>query len=89
MRGRAVAAAALLLLGSCRATVSGELPAPAPRVATGSFRAAAARVDITPVPGYPLGGHSVSGTIARGHWTRLHARTLYLDKGRLSEEQRA
>jgi neutral ceramidase len=39
--------------------------------------AGAARVDITPPPGYPLGGHSIAGRVARGHWTRLRARAFF------------
>ncbi len=43
------------------------------------FQAGAARVDITPVPGFPMGGHSVAGQIARGVWNRLDARAIYLE----------
>ncbi len=48
---------------------------PAPQ-APGRFLAGAAKVEITPPPGYPLGGHSIAGRMARGYWTRLHARAF-------------
>lgn len=37
----------------------------------------AAIEDITPPPGYPMGGYSVAGRFARGHWMRLRARAFY------------
>lgn len=48
-----------------------------PAAAPTSFIAGHARVDITPAPGYPTGGHSIAGKVARGYWTRLHARAFY------------
>jgi neutral ceramidase len=45
------------------------------------FVAGAAKVDITPPPGYPMGGHSIGGRIARGYWTRLYARAFYFQDG--------
>lgn len=51
----------------------------APTTPTGSFRAGVKRVDITPIPGVPLGGYSIDGKFSRGFWTRLHARALYLE----------
>jgi neutral ceramidase len=36
-----------------------------------------ARVDITPPPGYPMGGHSLAGRFSRGRWGRLYARAFY------------
>jgi neutral ceramidase len=67
-----------LVLVGCR-TISGKLPPAAPPVATGEFQAGAARADITPMPGYPMGGHSLAGQIGRGYWTRLRAKALYLE----------
>ena len=67
-----------LLIGSgagC-ASISGLLPAPSPPVATGEFRVGAAKVDITPMPGFPMGGYSAAGRISRGVWMRLHARAV-------------
>ncbi len=37
----------------------------------------AASVDITPPPGFPMGGHSIAGRFSRGHWMRLRARAFY------------
>ncbi|MCA9663223.1 MAG: neutral/alkaline non-lysosomal ceramidase N-terminal domain-containing protein [Myxococcales bacterium] len=53
-----------------------EVSTPAPRRAPGQLLAGAARVDITPPPGYPMGGHSFARTSARGAWGRLYARAL-------------
>ena len=69
----------LSLLATGCATIKGRLPAPVPPQATGAFQAGAARVDITPVPGFPMGGHSVGGQIARGVWNPLAARAIYLE----------
>ena len=44
----------------------------------GKFVAGVHREDITPLPGMALGGYSIDGKIARGFWTRLYARALYL-----------
>ena len=43
------------------------------------FRAGAAKVDITPPPGYSTLGFGPSARFTRGFWTRLWARTLYLE----------
>src|SRR5258706_14940680 len=45
----------------------------------GRFLAGVARVDITPPPGYPLGGHSIGGRMARGYWTHLYVRAFYFE----------
>jgi len=44
---------------------------------TGTFRVGVGKADITPPPGYPTGGHGPAGTLARGHWGRLEARTFF------------
>lgn len=71
----------LLLAHACAAcqSISGTLPAPASKEPTGVFRAGAAKVDITPPPGFPMGGFSIIGKTARGYWTRLFARAIYLE----------
>ena len=61
------------------ATIAGQLPVPQPHRPSGAFRAGVARVDITPAPGVPMGGHSKAGRIARGYWTRLFARAFVLE----------
>ncbi|MBN2071092.1 MAG: neutral/alkaline non-lysosomal ceramidase N-terminal domain-containing protein [Candidatus Krumholzibacteriota bacterium] len=58
------------------AGISGRLPAPAEPVASGEFNSGAAKVDITPIPGYPMGGYAIAGYISRGVWTRLYARAV-------------
>ena len=53
-----------------------DLPAYA---GSGRALAGAARVEITPPPGYPNGGDGPAGGIARGTWTKLYARAVYLE----------
>jgi neutral ceramidase len=48
-------------------------------MAASGLRAGAARVDLTPIPGVPLGGFSIAAKVSRGFWTRLWARALYLE----------
>lgn len=61
----------------CRSTIR----VPAYRIAQppppANFVAGAAKRDITPPPGFPMGGYSVDGKVARGHWMRLYARAFY------------
>jgi neutral ceramidase len=54
-------------------------PATAASASEGTLRAGAAKVDITPMPGMPLGGHSLEGGMGYGVWTRLWARAIYLE----------
>ena len=77
LRLNQILAAGFLLcaLAGC-ASISGKLPPPSPPVATGEFRVGAAKVDITPMPGFPMGGYSAAGRISRGVWMRLHARAV-------------
>jgi neutral ceramidase len=66
------------LAGCC--VISGKIPPRSPIAApVGYFSAGAAQEDITPTPGFPMGGHSIAGKISRGYWTRLFARAIYLE----------
>ena len=72
-----------MLLAGC-ATYRISIPAyplhpPAP--ALDRFTAGAAKTEITPPPGIPMGGHGPAGRVARGYWTRLYARSFYFDDG--------
>jgi neutral ceramidase len=80
---------ALLFLG-CGSRVTSHAPAqpqPAPPRAasaqdqpgSGVLQAGAAKLDITPLPGVPLGGHSFEGGTGYAVWTRLWARAIYLE----------
>jgi len=51
----------------------------APAAAPARFLAGAAKRDITPPPGYPLAGHSISAGVARGYWTHLYVRAFYFE----------
>jgi neutral ceramidase len=73
-----VAVLSLVLVTAC-ARITGIVPAPVPLPSSGTFRAGAAKVDVTPPPGFPMGGHAIAGTVARGYWTRLFARAIYLE----------
>jgi neutral ceramidase len=44
-----------------------------------ALQAGAARVDITPPPGYPTGGDSLAAAVTRGYWIRLSARAFYFE----------
>jgi neutral ceramidase len=57
-------------------------PTGAAQTSAGSLLAGAAKIDITPMPGMPLGGHSIEGGIGYGVWTRLWARAIYLEDER-------
>lgn len=65
-------------LSGCN-NLTGSLPAPARKDATGVFRAGVGKTDLTPPPGFPMGGFSVIGRTGRGYWTRLAARAVYLE----------
>lgn len=67
----------VLLLG-CGARASSQAPA-LPQAGTGVLQAGAAKVDITPLPGVPLGGHSFEGGTGYAVWTRLWARAIYIE----------
>jgi neutral ceramidase len=67
-----------LFLVGC-GSISGTLPPELGNTASGRFWAGAAKVDVTPIAGYPLAGHSLEAKIARGHWLRLKARAIYLE----------
>ena len=43
----------------------------------GAFIAGVGKADITPPPGFPNGGDGPAGNLARGYWTRLHARAFF------------
>jgi neutral ceramidase len=78
----AVVALAVALAGAAGCTSLAVAPPllSAPLRPTGTWRAGAAKVDLTPMPGFPMGGHSRAGQTARGYWTRLHANAIYLEE---------
>jgi len=54
--------------------------APEPRAnPSAELLAGAAKVDITPIAGVPLGGHSFEGGTGYAVWTRLWARAIYVE----------
>ena len=70
-----IAVISTLAIGGCASLDVSVRPA-ARRRAPGMLLAGAARIDITPPPGYPMGGHSFAGTESRGAWGRLYGRAL-------------
>ncbi len=44
---------------------------------SGRLTAGAHRIDITPPPGFPMGGSGIAGRFGRGYWTRLYARAFF------------
>ena len=74
----------LLMLLACTSvgcySLNLTLRPPCPPIPSGlDYKAGVAKIDITPMPGFPMGGHSVAGKTARGYWTRLYARVIYLE----------
>ena len=67
------------LIGCSTASLTIDIPKAGKPPATGGFLAGVAKVDITPLPGYPLCGFGPEGRISRGVWTRLHAHSVYLE----------
>jgi neutral ceramidase len=59
-------------------TIEGSRLVGTAAMGTGALLAGAMKVDITPPPGYPMGGHSIAGSVGRGVWTRLNATAFYL-----------
>lgn len=53
-------------------------PAPPPFPANKEFAAGAAKIDITPPVGFPMGNYAEGGVWAYGTWTHLYARALYI-----------
>lgn len=49
---------------------------------SGGLTAAAVTVDITPPPGFSMGGYSIMGSVSQGFRTRLKARVIYLNDGK-------
>lgn len=72
---------ALLALFACR-PIEVELAAPEPTAGSGSLLVGAARRDITPIPGYPMGGHSFEGQYSAGTLGKSYARAIYLEDPR-------
>src|ERR1700722_17968830 len=68
----------IVLAGCANLRTPAYTPMAPPAVA--EFRAGVGKADITPPPGYPLGGHSIGGQMARGYWTHLYARAFYFQK---------
>lgn len=71
-------ACCLLLLG-CATPYKIRIPSYAlpPAVKVTQFVAGVGKSDLTPPPGIPMGGHGPAGRVARGYWTRIHARAFY------------
>jgi len=56
-----------------------QLEAPIPRRGSGELLVGAMKTDITPMPGYPMGGHAIGGRYGFGAMGPLLARALYLE----------
>lgn len=74
----------VLFVSGCASTKSISISQPEVKapVKTGIFTAGAARVDITPPPGFSMGGYSIMGSISQGFRTKLKARIVYLNDGK-------
>lgn len=83
-RRPAIVAGAMLLITSpsCALTMPGASPpdpAPAAPVAPARLQVGAARVDITPHPGFSMFGHGPDSRVASGYWSRLECRAFYFE----------
>lgn len=67
-----------LFLCSACAVISGTLQPPVVGPIGEGFQVGTTKVDLTPMPGFAMAGHSIAGKIARGYWTRLYARVIYI-----------
>jgi neutral ceramidase len=61
----------------CKPLMEVEAYDVSPPKATGRLTAGAGSVDITPPPGFPMGGSSITAKFGRGYWTRLYARAFF------------
>ncbi len=75
---RAIALVGLSVVVAVNDVSRGQERSPVPR-RTAAVRAGAARVDITPPPGFQTGGHGPAGTTARGYWGALTATAFYFE----------
>jgi len=50
-----------------------------PKLPGGTLLVGAAKVEITPPPGCPMGGNSLEAKTATGFWTRLYSRAIYIE----------
>ena len=67
-----------LLMGCAANKIQIKIQERVPAKSEEFFTAGVAKVDITPPPGYPMGGFSIAGKFSRGWWTRLYAKSIYL-----------
>ena len=75
--------AVLACVASSCAKPAAPSAGPAPtHEGSGALLAGAAKVDITPMAGMPLGAHSVEGGRGLARWTRLWARAIYVEDER-------
>ncbi|MFV8755411.1 neutral/alkaline non-lysosomal ceramidase N-terminal domain-containing protein [Nannocystaceae bacterium ST9] len=77
---RSLVLAAGVILGC--ATSTGPGPLALAHEGSGALLAGAAKVDITPLAGMPLGAHSIEGGTGLARWTRLWARAIYVEDER-------
>ena len=75
-----ILSAASLLLGCKSPPIKIDVPERETGLGgSGKFLVGAAHVDLTPIPGIPLGGYSVAAKVSRGFWTRLRGRAIYVE----------
>lgn len=67
------------MVQSCNSRLAIRLEGAENNIGAGRFLAGASRVDITPLPGIPLGGFGEAAKTSRGHWMPLYARAIYFE----------
>lgn len=68
-----------IALGACNSRLTIRLAGAEHATPPREFRAGAAKVDITPLPGVPLGGFGEAAKVGRGNWMPLYARAVYFE----------
>lgn len=74
-----IAILAALLMQACNSRFTVRLEGAEAGRPSGKFLAGASRVDITPLPGVPLGGFGEAAKVSRGTWMPLYARAVYFE----------
>lgn len=71
-----------ILLSGCSSTKFSVMPSTRIINESGFLQVGASQLNITPYPGFPMGGYGSGGKIARGKWKDLFVKATYLQDAR-------
>jgi neutral ceramidase len=71
-----------LVLTSCGSTKYVVIQPNTSKVSKAQIQVGASQVNITPYPGFPMGGYGSGGKISRGKWLDLFVKTTYIQDSR-------